>query len=32
LWAMLRSAFYLVAVERWGALLLNHLREAEHSP
>jgi hypothetical protein len=32
LWAMLRSAFYLVAVESWGALLLNHLREAEHSP
>ncbi len=32
LWAMLRSAFYLVAVESWGALLLNHLREAAHSP
>jgi hypothetical protein len=32
LWVLLRSAFYLVAVESWEALLLNHLREAAHSP
>lgn len=32
LWILLRSAFYLVAVESWEALLLHHLREAAHSP
>src|SRR5713101_131582 len=32
LWILLRSAFYLVAVESWEALLLNHLREAAYSP
>jgi hypothetical protein len=31
LWTMLRSAFYLVEVESWQALLLNHL-EAARSP
>src|SRR5215813_1150641 len=32
LWTMLRSAFSLVEVESWEALLLNHLRDAAHSP
>jgi hypothetical protein len=32
LWTLLRSAFYLVEVESWKALLLNHLRETAHSP
>jgi hypothetical protein len=32
LWTMLRSAFYLVEVQSWEALLLNHLRETARSP
>jgi hypothetical protein len=32
LWTRLRSAFSLVEVESWEALLLNHLRETAHSP
>ena len=32
LWTMLRSAFYLVEVESWEALLRNHLRDAARSP
>lgn len=32
LWTLLRSAFYLVEVESWEALLLNHLRETARSP
>jgi hypothetical protein len=32
LWTLLRSAFYLVEVESWEALLLHHLREIARSP
>jgi hypothetical protein len=32
LWTMLRSAFYLVAVESWSELLLSHLSDEARSP
>jgi len=32
LWTMLRSAFYLVEVESWEGLLLNHLSDQARSP
>lgn len=32
LWTLLRSAFYLVEVESWEALLRNHLSDAARSP
>jgi hypothetical protein len=32
LWTMLRSAFYLVEVESWAGLLLNHLSDEARSP
>jgi hypothetical protein len=32
LWTMLRSAFYLVEVESWEGLLLNHLSDEARSP
>jgi len=32
LWTLLRSAFYLIEVESWEALLLHHLRKTARSP
>ncbi len=32
LWTMLRSAFYLVEVESWAGLLLNHMSDEARSP
>src|SRR5262249_23365648 len=32
LWTLLRSAFYSVAVEGWGGVVLFHLSEEAHSP